>query len=106
VHSTALYFVCIDADNKETDISPDEMAKLISNFYEGKVPNLRLIACKAGALETKDGAAQKLANLLNVNIIAPIGTVYVDYKGDLSVEDPITHETIIGESGWRLFKPQ
>lgn len=104
MHSTALYFVNRNADGKEINISPEEFAETIKIKYKNRIPNIRLIACNAGALE--GGAAQKLANALNVKVKAPIGPVVVDWNGKMYVENALTGETIDQKDAWRIFEPR
>lgn len=105
VHATALYFISKNADNKEINISPEEFAEILKIQYKDRdsIPNLRLIACLSGSLE--NGAAQKLANILKVNVKAPIGAVIVDFSGNMYVEEPITHKKLY-DNGWKIFYPK
>lgn len=102
MHSTSLYFVNRNADGKEYSISPKEFAQIIKTMYKGDIPNLRLIACSSGAL--KNGVAQKLADILNVKIKAPVGPVVIDFHGNMYVENPVTQETIKDEYAWKVFE--
>lgn len=104
MHSTPLYFVNKNADGKENNISPEDFAEVIKTMYGGKIPNIRLIACSSGALD--NGAAQILADILNVKVKAPIGPVVVDFFGNMYVEDVITQQEINKEDAWKVFSPR
>lgn len=95
-------------------ISPEEFATRIKNSTAYKGGKVRIISCQAGA--KPDGAAQKLANELNVDVLAPTEEVNVDEYGNIFVSDNEIlaemwynsnnkdefHET--GE--WKVFSPQ
>lgn len=95
-------------------LSPEEYAEQIkaSSTYHGG--NIRIISCQTGA--KKDGAAQRLADALNVNVYAPTETVHVTETGEIFVSDnDILAEiwynendrSAIKETGtWRLFQPR
>lgn len=104
MHSTPLYFVNKNADGKENNISPEDFAEVIKTMYGEKIPNIRLIACSSEALD--NGAAQILADILNVKVKAPIGPVVVDFFGNMYVEDAITQQEINKENAWKVFSPR
>lgn len=104
MHSTPLYFVSRNADGKENNIAPEEFAEIIKQMYRGDVPNLRLIACSSGALE--NGVAQILADILKVDVKAPIGPVVVDFHGEIHVENALTQEILNDDEAWKIFKPR
>lgn len=105
MHSTPVYFVNKNADGKETIVTVEEIAEIIKSFYDGNVPNLRLISCRAGLFKTDDGVAQKLANILGINVLAAEGVVVVYPDGTLAVQDPVTEEISIEMTQWKLFTP-
>lgn len=105
MHSNALYFINKTADGHESIVTVEEMAKIIELFYEGNIPDLRLLSCRAGALDSDDGVAQKLANLLNIRVLAARGVVNIYRDGDVTVTDPITGEESKDESLWKIFSP-
>lgn len=105
MHSTALYFINNNADGHEIIVTVEEMSKIIKAFYKGNVPDLRLISCRAGALDSNDGVAQKLSNILNIKVLAARGIVNVYSNGDITVVDPITNEESDDMSLWKVFTP-
>ena len=98
------------------ELSVEEFAEAIrnSNSYSGG--NIRVISCQAGAKE--DGVAQRLANELNVSILAPTEIVNIDEDGNMFVSDneiladiwyhaSVEERAKIKETGeWKLFEPQ
>lgn len=89
VHADKYGFVFRDADNNESNVSVAEFAELLkqSGVYHGG--SIRLIACESAA----EGAitAQKLADYLNVEILAPDNIVYVNENGEMTIGDPLTN---------------
>ena len=71
--------------NESYIISAEMMAMLIqkSAMYHGGP--IRLISCQTG--KNKDGIAQRLANELQINILAPTETVNVDEDGRIFLTD-------------------
>lgn len=71
---------------------------------------IRVVACNAGS--AADGLAQKLADEMGVEVLAPTTTVYVDYDGALALfeTDEQYNEHVlegIAETGeWATFKPR
>lgn len=88
-HATADDFY-IDTKGKgfESDfvkLSPEEYAQAIKNSRTYKGGNIRILSCQAGA--KPDGAAQRLANALNVAVYAPTEVVNIDENGNIFVSD-------------------
>ena len=89
VHADKYSFVFKDADGVESNVSVEEFSEILrqSDAYHGGA--IRLIACEAAA----DGAitAQKLADSLGVEILAPTDIVYVHRDGSMTVGDMLTN---------------
>jgi hypothetical protein len=83
-----------------TSLSPSQMADAIRSAPDYHGGPVRLVACKAGALD--DGAAQQVADSLNQPVIAATDTVWPLPDGTLVVgSNPST------QSGqWRTFNPR
>jgi hypothetical protein len=83
-----------------TRLSPSQMADAIHSAPDYPGGPVRLVACRAGALD--DGAAQQVANSLNQPVIAATETVWPAPDGRLVVgPNPWT------PSGqWRTFNPK
>lgn len=96
------------------ELTPEEYAERIKASSSYKGGNIRIISCQAGA--KKDGAAQRLANALNVDVYAPTETVHVTENGEIFISDNDilaemwyneSDRNVIKETGtWRLFKPR
>lgn len=111
------FYIDLGGKGKEEDffkLTPEEYAERIkaSNTYKGG--NIRIISCQAGA--KKDGAAQRLADALNVAVYAPTETVHVTENGEIFISDNDilaemwyneSDRSVIKETGtWKLFKPR
>lgn len=110
------FYIDLVGDGKEEDffkLTPEEYAERIKGSSTYKGGNVRIISCQAGAKD--DGAAQKLANALNVTVYAPTETVHVTENGEMFVTDnEILAEIWYNESDrsvikptgtWKVFKP-
>lgn len=99
VHADKYGFVFRDSNNVESNVSVAEFADLLkqSGVYHGGA--IRLIACESAA----EGAitAQKLADYLGVEILAPDDVVYVNENGEMNIGDPLTN---MGK--WIKIKPR
>lgn len=95
-------------------LTPEEYADRIRASTTYKGGNIRIISCQAGAKD--NGAAQRLADALGVDVYAPTETVHVTENGEIFVTDnDILAElwyneddrSVYKETGtWRLFKPR
>jgi hypothetical protein len=97
-------------------LTPKEFAEKIrkSNGYNGG--DIRLISCQSGAKD--NGAAQKLADELNVKVYAPTEIVNIDEDGRIFVTDnevladmwynaPESEKDKFTETGeWKVFEPR
>lgn len=89
-----MFYIDCKGNGNEGDfvtLSPEEYAEAIKNSNSYNGGNIRIISCQAGALE--DGAAQRLADALNVMVYAPTETVNVDENGNMFV----TNNDILAE---------
>ena len=93
-------FAFRDAQGVESPVSVSEMAGIIKNSGNYRGGAIRLIACDAGA---EDGTcAQRLANEMGVNVLAPTKTIFVDEQGGIQIGS--TYNARDGK--WKLFKPE
>lgn len=114
-----LFGIDIVGKGNESDfmhLTPKEFAEKIrkSNGYNGG--NIRLISCQSGAKD--NGAAQKLADELNVKVYAPTEIVNIDEDGRIFVTDnevladmwynaPESEKDKFTETGeWKVFEPR
>ena len=100
VHSDMDSFYVYGKDGTEYVYTPSEFSEMIKdspNYHGGAI---RLIACDAGAKD--DGAAQRIANELNVNVLAPTTTVWTLPDGSMSVETERGKQ----DGEWKEFKPK
>lgn len=99
VHADKYGFVFKDANDTESNVSVTEFAQMLrkSGTYHGGT--IRLIACESAA----EGAitAQKLADCLGVEVLAPDDLVYVNEKGEMHIGDPLTNT-----GNWVRIKPK
>ncbi len=111
-HSDEFSFVTRDANDNETTISAAEFCEWIKNTPSYNGGPIRLIACRAGA---ENGVtAQAVADILQVEVLAPNKTVYVYFDGQLLVADELTDEqgNKLGrpdterKGEWRIFRPR
>ena len=76
---------------------------------------IRLLACSSGAVE--NGAAQQLADLLKVPVLAPTDTLFTSMDGYMAVaSDPDEATQIMIKmssqkqkwslDGWKIFQPK
>ena len=93
-------FAFRDAQGVESPVSVSEMAKIIkdSGRYHGGA--IRLIACDAGA--ENGTCAQRLANEMGVNVLAPTKTIFVDEQGGIQIGSAYNAR----DGKWKLFKPE
>ena len=83
-----------------SEYTPREFAEILKqdpNYTGGAI---RLISCEAGAEEV--GAAQMLANQLNVDVMAATDIVWVMPDGELII-GPTEFENT---GSWIIFKPK
>lgn len=92
--------------------TPQDFADFLredKNGYTGG--NIRLLACKSGMLD--NGFAQQLANIMNVNVIAPTQTLWIKQNGEMFIDDNMIlaelwdkGEKVKQKGAWKLFTPQ
>lgn len=111
------FYIDLGGSGKDDDffrLTPEEYAMRIKESSTYKGGNIRIISCQAGAKE--DGAAQRLANALGVDVYAPTETVHVTENGEMFVTDSdilaemwYTEDdrSVYKQTGtWKLFKPR
>ena len=83
-----MFYIDMKGEEKNEDyieLSVKEFADAIRNSKSFKGNNIRIISCQAGA--KPNGAAQKLANELQVAVYAPTETVNIDENGEMFLTD-------------------
>lgn len=111
------FYIDLAGEGREEDffkLTPEEYAERIKASSTYKGGNVRIISCQAGA--KKDGAAQRLADALKVNVYAPTETVHVTEKGEIFLSDNEilaeiwyneSDRSVIKQTGeWKVFKPR
>ncbi|MGM9587836.1 MAG: hypothetical protein ACI3VA_10160 [Candidatus Limivicinus sp.] len=82
------FYIDMVGEGKEKDfieLSPADYAEAIRNSKSYRGGNIRLISCQAGAIE--NGAAQQIADALQVIVMAPTEIVHVDENGEMFLTD-------------------
>lgn len=92
--------------------TPQDFADFLKeekNEYHGG--NIRLLSCKSGMLD--DGFAQQLANIMNVKVMAPTQTLWVNKNGDMFITDSEiladlwdNGENVRPTGIWKIFTPK
>ena len=116
-HADAYGFAAQDPETEELlqDISVKELAYRIMDSGKYTGGPIRLRACSAGAVE--DGAAQQLADLLHVPVLAPMDTLFTSQDGFMAVaceqkmaarmmQEMSKTNTKFSRDGWKIFKPR
>lgn len=104
-------FLYTDADDKKvTIVTPRELAEFIRNDPSWNGGPIRLLVCRSGMLP--DGAAQQLANILDVDVMGATTNIYINMNGEMALtddEDDVEH-IYYGEmkntGEWIVFKPE
>lgn len=76
-------------------VDENELAKILFSRINYNGENIRLLSCFTGSEENGTCFAQKLADLLKVNVLAPDGEIKVS-----------SNSKIVNESIMKLFKPK
>ena len=116
-HADAHGFAAQDPETEELleDLSPRELAYRIMDSGKYNGGPIRLLACSSGAVE--NGAAQQLANLLHVPVLAPMDTLYTSEDGYMTVASSRKEASRImsqmsknriksNMEGWKLYEPR
>jgi SPP1 gp7 family putative phage head morphogenesis protein len=105
VHGDEAGFVFRDANGVDSNLSVIEFAQILRDTPSYQSGNIRLVACDTGSPNAV--TAQALANEMQVKVLAPSKTVFVDWDGNMIIagsrEDAI-NGTNLGK--WVEFKPQ
>lgn len=111
IHSDGISFSYRDADDKkETDVSVAEFAEFIRENPNWEKGPIRLLACSAGRYP--EGAAQQLADILGVDVLAPNVDINVLRDGTIVLSDDvdavgdILDGTVEEAGSWVLFRPR
>ena len=114
-HADADNFLIYMDDGSTYTMPPEEYAERIRNSSTYKGGNIRIISCQSGAKE--DGAAQKLADALGVNVYAPTEIANVSDTGNIFLSDNDSLADLWYNNGeeksgfketgeWKVFKPR
>lgn len=98
VHGTKTAFIFTDADGIETKISAYEFADILKDtpgYHGGRI---RLFSCDTGGDNAL--AAQALSDIMNVEIMAPSGEIFLRPDGKFRIEN---EDGATGD--WRFYKP-
>ena len=99
IHADKNKFYSYNMLGHEFEFTPTEMASIIKQSRDYNGGDIRLIACEAASKDAT--AAQELANVLNVNVLAPSDIVWIDDVGKMTIGKIPNINT--GE--WILLKP-
>lgn len=85
-------------------LDTETLSYIISGRRDYKGDDIRLLSCSTGKAD-KDGncVASDLANLLGVNVFAPIDVLTIHLDGSMSVGNG--RNRLYGEDGFRIFRP-
>ena len=100
VHGDQTGFYMYASKGNESSFTPLEFAEIVRTSKSYKGGAIRLISCDTAA----DGAiaAQELADVLSVDIMAPKNAVFVDFLGEMTVGSaPFTND-----GKWVILKPR
>mgnify|MGYP000932874301 CR=1 FL=1 len=107
VHGDLYGFQIHNSQGHLMSITPNNLKEYLkaSRGYQGG--DIRLVSCSAGG--AKDGAAQQLADLLGVIVMAPTRDLWIGLDGEIGIYDEFQTDTgeylkIPGE--WVIFKPR
>ena len=116
-HADAHGFAAQDPETGELleDLSPKELAYRIMDSGKYNGGPIRLLACSSGAVE--NGAAQQLADLLKVPVLAPMDTLFTSMDGYMAVASNLEEaKEIMAQmssqkqkwslDGWKTFQPK
>ena len=111
------FYIDLKGLGREEDyfqLSPEQYAEALKSSATYKGGNIRILSCQAGA--KPDGAAQRLANAMNVDILAPTEIVNIDENGEMFISDSeiiaglwydASDRSKIKETGkWVRFRPK
>ncbi|MBR3518253.1 MAG: hypothetical protein IKN07_01450 [Lachnospiraceae bacterium] len=117
IHGNADHFLFYFDENSYISVSPEELSNMLKREMEKEDPgyhggNIRLLSCRTG--EKDNGAAYQLAQLMEVDVLAPTMDLVVrDKTGELLITNDeakidrwldMQNETSDGE--WRIFHPK
>lgn len=97
-------------DEPGTAFTMKELKAVIHSDESYKGGPIRVVACDAGG--TTDGLAQKLADEMGVEVLAPTASVYVDYDGTMTLASSreeyldVLDGKMKEQGRWVTFKPR
>lgn len=110
-HADSTSFEIRIDDETTYNMTPEEFAMRIKESMSYKGGNIRLISCNSGA--KADGAAQQVANILGVDVLAPTEAIHVSDIGeyfisnnDILAEMWLEGYNVKSTGKMRLFKPE
>lgn len=113
IHGSEKNVICYLDDGTQLTITPQELAQMLKNEKESgygnyKGGNIRLLSCNTGSLE--DGVAQQLADILQVDVLAPTEKLSVDENGRTLISNNrhlirkwSCGENVADTGKWKLF---
>lgn len=113
IHGSGKNLICYLDDDTKLTITPQELAEMLKNEKESgygnyKGGNIRLLSCNTGSLD--DGVAQQLADILQVDVLAPTEMLSVDESGRTLISDDrrlirkwSNGENVNDTGKWKLF---
>lgn len=84
-HGDSTHLIAYGNDGEEWMYNAKEAAEIIRNSKSFHGRPIRLLSCQTGA--NKDGIAQQIADELNVEVLAPSETLFVDINGEMFITD-------------------
>lgn len=84
-HGDSTHLIAYGNDGEEWLYNAKEAAEIIRNSKSFHGRPIRLLSCQTGA--NKDGIAQQIADELNVEVLAPSETLFVDINGEMFITD-------------------
>lgn len=105
VHGDETGFVFRNANGVESNLSVVAFAEILRETPSYNGGNIRLISCDTGAAGAV--SAQALADELQVTVLAPSKTVFIDWDGNMVIADNIADAAKGKNTGkWKKFRPR
>lgn len=113
IHGDPDGFELRSADQRNLfDVTPSDLARMLRSNPRYNGGAIRLMSCRTGA--KPNGAAQQLADLMGVDVLAPSETVimtgepevYLNDSQAMLISDGIIPEKLTSTGEWRIFKPR
>ena len=92
-------------------LTPRDFADALRNDPKYLGGNIRLLSCKSGMLD--NGFAQKIADILDVEVIAPTETLWVKENGEMFIANSrvlaeawANGDKVVETGAWKHFSPK